>query len=77
MKQRKIEFEEVEISYARHVLGICGNDKWRRHIEADAVKIQYALLLNLFQRMRKSRQVIDSVDELKADIYDGLSGIAK
>jgi hypothetical protein len=66
----KIEFDDAEMTYARHVLSICGDPHWKESLENDDLKLRYAPLLNLYMRIKKSGRFITPVDELKAGIYD-------
>lgn len=70
LEKGKVEFEDIEMAYARHVLGICGNEHWKQRIGAVGLNSRYAPLLNLYRRMVESGRVVDPVDELKAGIYD-------
>jgi hypothetical protein len=71
VEEGKVEFEDVEMADARHVLAICANEEWEQRIGAEGLNFRYAPLLNLYRRMVKSGRFVDSVDELKAGIYDG------
>jgi hypothetical protein len=71
LDKNEVEFEDIEMAYARHVLAICGNEQWEQRIGAEGLNFRYAPLLNLYRRMVKSGRIVDSVDELKVGIYDG------
>jgi hypothetical protein len=68
--ERKIEFHDAEMAFARHILSICGDEHWKQSLESDDLKPRYAPLLKLFTRIKESGRFVNPTDELKAGLYD-------
>jgi hypothetical protein len=70
VEERKIEFHDAEMAYARHLLSICGDEHWKQSLESDDLRLRYAPLLKLFGRIKESGRFATPAGELKAGLYD-------
>lgn len=50
----QLRFEDAEIAYSSHALGVWGNQNWRKQLENDWVATPFAPFRRMCERMKKS-----------------------